>query len=37
MNTQSIRNELIEEYVRLLEDEFVNEYDPALIAEIKEK
>lgn len=37
MNRQVIRNELIEEYVRHLEGEFYKEYDPALVAEVKER
>jgi hypothetical protein len=37
MNSQIIRNELIQEYVRHLEVEFYKEYDPALVAEIKER
>lgn len=37
MNKQSLRNELIEEYVRHLEGEFLKEYNPALVKEIKEK
>lgn len=37
MNTQIIRNELIQEYIRHLEAEFYKEYDPALVGEIKER
>lgn len=37
MNQQIIRNELIEEYVKHLEGEFYKEYDPALVADIKER
>lgn len=37
MNQQSIRNELIEEYIRHLEGEFLREYSPARISSIKEK
>lgn len=37
MNNQIIRNELIQEYIRHLEVEFYKEYDPALVAEIKER
>lgn len=37
MNQQPVRNELIEEYVRRLEEEFYREYDPALVAEVKER
>jgi hypothetical protein len=37
MNDQIIRNELIQEYIRHLEVEFYKEYNPALVAEIKER
>ena len=37
MNGQVIRNELIEEYVKHLEGEFYKEYDPALVADVKER
>jgi hypothetical protein len=37
MNEQIIRNELIQEYVRHLEVEFYKEYNPALVADIKER
>jgi hypothetical protein len=37
MNKQSLRNELIEEYVKHLEGEFLKEYNPVLVKEIKEK
>ena len=36
MNQQYIRNQLIEEYIQHLEDEFLKEYDPARIATIKD-
>ena len=37
MNEQEIRGELIQEYVRVMEDEFMKEYNPKLVQEIKEK
>lgn len=36
MNQQIIRSELIEEYIKHLEGEFYKEYDPSLVADIKE-
>lgn len=37
MNEDPIREELIQEYVKVMEDEFMKEYDPALVEEIKDK
>lgn len=37
MSTQSIGPELIQEYIRVLQDEFMNQYDPNLVQTIKDK
>jgi hypothetical protein len=37
MNQHPLRNELIQEYVKHLETEFFEEYNPLLIADIKQK
>lgn len=37
MNDQIIRNELMQEYIRHLEVEFYKEYNPTLVAEVKER
>lgn len=37
MNQFVARSELIQEYVRVMEEEFMKEYDPRLVQEIKEK
>lgn len=37
MNNQAIGPELILEYIRIMEDEFMKEYDPSLVQEIKVK
>lgn len=37
MNEQSIGPELILEYIRIMEEEFMKEFDPSLVEEIKAK
>jgi hypothetical protein len=37
MKDQRAGPELIQEYIRTKEDEFIKEYDPAVAAEIKER
>ena len=37
MNRHSNRNELIEEYIRCMEEEFLQEYSPSLVEETKRR
>ena len=37
INKQAIRKELMEEYIRLLDEQFMKQYDPKLVQKIKQR